>query len=304
MGEVLRNNCYLASASGDNTLKLWNTQNICLDSIEAVAITCIKTLTNNRIFVANAAGYIQIWSLHSLSLIQSFIAHDGAVNSIAVLEESGNLASAGDDKMIKIWSNNILLTTLEGHSSSVQCLCVFDSQTIISGSSGQDGEVKIWSIGDGNGECIRTLCSFAESITGLTKLDEEHFFSSDAGGIIMVWNVNDYKMIRLDTGSSVQCLKMMPNKLLASGHSDRTVKIWDVDRMEMIFTLEGHMNSVSCLEFLGENFLASGSTDGRIKMWRLDAATCIKTLESHKGLIVGLQLINPDIVPYVDNFFK
>ena len=305
MDDILRDNCYLASASGDDTVRLWNTQNISLYSIETVAITCIKALDKNTLAIANTSGIIQVWNLLNTTQIRSFQAHDSVINSLALLE-NGSLASASDDKKIKIWlnSSNVLVVSLEGHSSGVRCLCVLDCNTIISGSCGEDSEIKIWSLESGNeGRCIRTLSGIFGSVTGLVKLDEKQFLSSDADGIIIVWNVDDDRIIRLaDTGSSVQCIKMLPNNFVASGHADRTIKIWQVDTMEELLELEGHDNSVACLELLSENLLVSGSTDGRIKIWRLDAATCVETLERHKGLIVGLQLLNPDIVSDVDNY--
>src|ERR1700743_2636908 len=58
------------------------------------------------------------------------------------------------------------------------------------------------------------------------------------------------------------------SQLLASGSSDRTIKIWDTATGREIQTLEGHDDSVCSVAFSQDSkILASGSSDGGVKIW-------------------------------------
>ena len=54
--------------------------------------------------------------------------------------------------------------------------------------------------------------------------------------------------------------------LVASGLSDRTIKLWNVTTGECIRTLIGHEGRVFSVSFDQKGLLASGSADGTIKL--------------------------------------
>lgn len=57
-------------------------------------------------------------------------------------------------------------------------------------------------------------------------------------------------------------------KLVAAGHSDKRVYVWDLHTGETRFILEGHAASVSSVDFSPNGqLLASGSDDGTIRLW-------------------------------------
>ena len=71
-------------------------------------------------------------------------------------------------------------------------------------------------------------------------------------------------------------------KTLASGSSDKTVKLWGVKSGSLIKTLEGHKKSVYSVDYHPkETLLASGSFDDTIKLWDLDTGKEMKTLKHH-----------------------
>jgi WD40 repeat protein len=57
-------------------------------------------------------------------------------------------------------------------------------------------------------------------------------------------------------------------RLLASGSSDRTIKLWDVATGREVRTLSGHTDIVTSVAFSPDGrLLASGSDDKTIKLW-------------------------------------
>ena len=68
-------------------------------------------------------------------------------------------------------------------------------------------------------------------------------------------------------GSSVLSVAFDSNNILASGSSDRTIKLWNKNTGHLLRTLIGHGSSVSSVAFDNNDILASGSLDWTIKLW-------------------------------------
>ena len=67
--------------------------------------------------------------------------------------------------------------------------------------------------------------------------------------------------------SDVNALAACAGGKLASGSTDKTIKIWDVATGQCERTLEGHAGSVYALAACAGGKLASGSDDNTIKIW-------------------------------------
>ena len=82
-------------------------------------------------------------------------------------------------------------------------------------------------------------------------------------------------------GNSVNSVAFSIDSILASGSSDSTVKLWNVESHENIATLEGHTRGVNSVAFSIDSILASGSSDGTVKLWNVGSHENIATLEGH-----------------------
>jgi WD40 repeat protein len=67
----------------------------------------------------------------------------------------------------------------------------------------------------------------------------------------------------------VWCIAFSPSgSILASGSTDKTIKLWDTKSETEIATLTGHSSQVAALAFSGDGKrIASGGTDGSIRVW-------------------------------------
>ena len=64
------------------------------------------------------------------------------------------------------------------------------------------------------------------------------------------------------------CLIELKNGDLVSGSSDKTIKIWNIERRACFQTLNGHTDTVRDLFELKNGNINSGGWDGTIKMWK------------------------------------
>ncbi|MEH2073969.1 MAG: hypothetical protein V7K57_06185 [Nostoc sp.] len=87
--------------------------------------------------------------------------------------------------------------------------------------------------------------------------------------------------------NSVNSVTFSPDgKTLASGSSDKTIKLWDVGTGREIYTLQGHSSCVNSIAFSPDGkILASGSDDKTIKLWNVTTKAQIRTIEAHSDSV-------------------
>ncbi|MEG3956800.1 WD40 repeat domain-containing protein, partial [Microcoleus sp. herbarium2] len=93
----------------------------------------------------------------------------------------------------------------------------------------------------------------------------------------------------------VNGVSFSPNgKLLATGSSDNTVKLWDTSTGKEIKTLTGHTKPVYRVSFSPNGkLLATGSADNTVKLWDTSTGKEIKTLTGHTNSVYAVS-VSPD----------
>ena len=92
-------------------------------------------------------------------------------------------------------------------------------------------------------------------------------------------------------GGDVLAVAFAPDgRLLASGSSDQTIRLWDPVTGEERKLLRGHTGAVRTLAFAAHHsqLLASGSTDGTVRIWDGAQGREMKTLSGRLGAIRGV----------------
>jgi WD40 repeat protein len=83
-------------------------------------------------------------------------------------------------------------------------------------------------------------------------------------------------------------------KILASGGTDSTVKVWNAENGRLLFTLEGHLSDITNISFRPDGkILASSSEDGTVRVWNVENGLEISTLEGHLGSVTSV-MFSPD----------
>ncbi len=144
-------------------------------------------------------------------------------------------------------------------------------------------------------------------INKLIEIDVNHRFQSadevmQALGIYVPQNLLAWEQIKIQNHvqeclhtltrypsdlSSVNSVAISPDcQILASGHDDKTIKLWNLNTHKLIFTLTGHSQAVKSVAFSSqENILATASDDKTIKLWNLNTFEEICTLLGHSSAV-------------------
>ncbi len=92
----------------------------------------------------------------------------------------------------------------------------------------------------------------------------------------------------------INSLAVSPNdKLIVSGSSDKTAKIWSSADGACLAVLRGHKRGVWCVNFsTHDQLVATSSADATIKLWSLSDFNCVKTFEGHNTSVLKVLFVN------------
>ncbi len=95
----------------------------------------------------------------------------------------------------------------------------------------------------------------------------------------------EFTLLRTLEGHSnhVSSIAIGPDgQTLASGSTDKTIKLWSLHTSQLLHTLQGHSNYVYSVAISPDGqTLASGSYDQTIKLWNLHTGQLLHTLQGH-----------------------
>jgi WD40 repeat protein len=144
-------------------------------------------------------------------------------------------------------------------------------------SSSEDMSIRVWNVT--TGLSIRTLNGHQLNVVNcLLSLDSELIASGERDSLIKIWNPETSRLVTFIPGHAEQVTSLINLKKyhMASSSTDRTVKIWNYQRLEygvaLLATFRGHTNGVTrlCLVY-DDRYLLSASVDATVKMWNLNA---------------------------------
>ncbi|KAI5066650.1 hypothetical protein GOP47_0019274 [Adiantum capillus-veneris] len=232
-----------------------------VDTISMLAVG--GTPTDPILYSASWDRTIKVWNISDFTCMESFKAHDDAINAL-VVAPNGFLYTASADAKVKVWGRvqggangdvhgqqqikqkqkHFFVACLEAHKSAVNALSLIRER---------DG-------------------------SGLT------LYSGGSDKSIVVWEREDSTQHMVARGvlrghrNAVLCLASTGN-VLCSGGADRAIRVWRrwgaVGGLahSCVALLQGHGGPVKCLSLSmdaeGGHLLYSSSLDHEIKLWQL-----------------------------------
>lgn len=179
----------LASASDDNTVRLWASTGTALATLTGHTgrVLSVAWSFDGKILAsASADKTIKLWDT-SGNLLTTITGHTLQVNSVSWQNYTNVLASASDDGTIRMWdAKGQPIRVLDRHKAAVSSVAWSpDGRRLASGSA--DKTILVW---DGSGQLLNTLEGHTGAVSSLAwTIDGKTLASGSADRTVRFWNM-------------------------------------------------------------------------------------------------------------------
>jgi WD40 repeat protein/tetratricopeptide (TPR) repeat protein len=257
--------------------------------------------------------------------------HAGFRASVSFSHDGQQLASAGEDGMVKVWDAATGQETLAFQHASAATLSDDRKQLVFSHDGkrlmtvgltplfshdgrrlrfkgigvgydgiGEDGRVKVWDAA--TGQATLTLRGQPGAVKSVAfSPDGSLIASASSDGTARLWDAaTGQQTLALRHTGPVWSVAFSPDgRRIASISSDRqnskwSVNVWDALARQEALTLKGHTNTVMSVAFSPDGSrLASASKDGTVKVWDSSTGQEALTLKGHTNIVMSVAF-SPD----------
>ncbi|MBK8987240.1 MAG: hypothetical protein IPM39_14360 [Chloroflexi bacterium] len=284
---------YLATASYDNTVKLWDAQSgreLRTFSDHSRVVNGLAFSPNSRLLASGGDdGFIVVRNLDTGERAAVINGNDGAVNSVAFAPDNVRLAAANANANVRVWDTQArrAIYNLRGHDAPVQA-AVFNASGTYLASAGDDGRTIIWNME--NGSPVYSANPYPEDPAPANAVafspDGTHVITGYNDGVSRVWDfANEGLLFNLIGHASLvfDVAYSADGRLMATASGDGTAKVWDAATGQTLYTLSGHNGAVSAVAFSPDSSqVATASQDSTARIWNSEAGLDVMVLSRHR----------------------
>jgi WD40 repeat protein/DNA-binding CsgD family transcriptional regulator len=264
------------------------------ETLSSILAVCFSPV-GDMMAIGEASGRVRLYNSEGELFICE--GHMGWVRSVSFSADGEILASAGDDRIIRLWSAQTgqCLKTLPGHAELVRSLGFSPSGRILASGS-DDRTIKLWDVV--TDQCVMTLTGHDGRVRSVAfSPDAQHLASGSSDRTIRIWDTQTGQCCRILRGHSAKVWSVAyspDGQWLVSGGADKTVRLWELERGHCAHVLREHSKAVLSVCFSPDGQLvASSSDDQTVRLWRADSGQAIGVLQGHSCRVWSLSY-SPD----------
>ncbi|XP_077478331.1 WD repeat, SAM and U-box domain-containing protein 1 isoform X1 [Stigmatopora argus] len=287
---------FLATCSGDKTVRLYNTRDFSELSFSPLeghgygVHCCCFSPCGQFLASCSTDATTLVWSTGS-GEIEAVLEHPGRspVRICVFSPDCAHLVSGASDGSLALWdfpSKRLLRTGCVSDTTMVACSFSPCGQLLVSGST--YGDLRVWDLdmkqlhAEKNAHDLGvTCCCFAPDILSDSQVVQFHLASCGQDSHVKIWAVNKWssgvvkmQLVHTLSGQSapvLTCAYSSDGHLLVSGSVDKTVTVYDAKNAALLYTLNQHERYVTACSFSPtSSLIATGSMDKTVNVWRVE----------------------------------
>jgi len=221
--------------------------------------------------------------------------HDDFVQELAFDADGYQVASVSGDKTAKVWrlSDGTKLQTIDLPITCNSISLSADGETLVTGGS-EKGDVLVWNVEDGHSVHTSRIPRGNGYVRAISP---DHRLAARVKlNTITVLDISSSstQSVLVEQAEHVRDVSFHPNgRILAVASSDAAVRLWDIDKGEVLHVLKGHQKEGRHLDFSADGkTLASAADYAEIKLWDIKAAAEKTSIHPHS--LVSDIALSPD----------
>jgi WD40 repeat protein len=272
---------FVLTGGGDSVLKLWHPaplkeQGVVTGDVGAVESLAIapsgKWAATCAIRLSASDMGVQMWDLNTGNEGKRLRGPTDNISGVAVSPDGKGIAAASADKMVWLWlreAGGPTTACIKGHTAAVTGVAFVAADSLLS--SSHDGTVRQWDLKTGKVKGV--LQAPVGPIASMSFAGKRIAVAGRDGLALRQPTDAMFRKLSGHDGPVLCCALSADGKLLASGGSDRTVRIWRAEDGLALASYPGHDRGVRSVAFSpAGDAVYSGGEDGTLRRWPVPKA--------------------------------
>jgi WD40 repeat protein len=213
----------------------------------------------------------------------SICAHNQVINSVIFTSCGNFIATASDDKTIKIWNTKEFtpFSTLQAATDSIIRVQSSKNSELIMGTCA-DCNIRLWNLQSGS--LIVTLTGHTSKVFGGTFVSDIKLVSGSLDKTLKVWDLNTGKCQKTFLAlSSCYDLENLTEDVCVSCHFDCTLRLWDTREYSSFAHIQtSHQQQITSVSSTKDgHYVLSHSKDNTLKIYDLRTYKELSTISNN-----------------------
>ena len=244
----------------------------------------------SEIAIVGDDHHVGIYDIASEKYVHQIDAHRDWVRTAVYAPNGKQLATGGNDRSMRVWSNGNYETPLLTRNQDAAIIkLAYSHDSALLATVGFDNTMRIYDAQTGR-IAQRLTCPCPDNHAVAFSSDGKLIAAGGRCGTVRVWGVATGKVVSEVKAHRrrIRSLQFTSIGQLVSAGDDQMVKIIDPQAGTVDSTLPRHPSKLFTTQLLPNDMIATGGSDNKIRVWDLGTQSEVGVLHGHTGTVTSM----------------